>query len=58
MQPPRRRDAEKDTEKEIKMDETNFYAFREKVLPKGEQHDPLTERVIGAAIEVHSWGLG
>jgi GxxExxY protein len=36
------------------MEETNFYAFRERMVPKGEQHDPLTERVIGAAMEVHS----
>src|SRR3954452_7075310 len=36
------------------MEETNFYEFRERLIPKGEQHDPLTEKVIGAAIEVHS----
>ena len=36
------------------MEETNFYGFRERLVPKGEQHDPLSERVIGAAIEVHS----
>jgi GxxExxY protein len=54
MQPPRHRDAEESAEKEKWMEDTNFYAFRERVVPKGEQHDALTERVIGAAMEVHS----
>ena len=30
-----------------------FEEFRTRHLPTGEEHDELTERVIGAAIEVH-----
>jgi GxxExxY protein len=54
MQPPRRRDAEEDAEKEIEVEEINSSDIRSRLLPKGEQHDPLSEKVIGAAIEVHS----
>src|SRR5215475_5202279 len=35
-------------------DKMTFDEFRSRNVPVGEQHDPLTERVIGAAIEVHS----
>ena len=33
---------------EMRIDE-----FRSRNVPKGEQHDPLSEAVIGALIEVH-----
>jgi GxxExxY protein len=32
----------------------SFGEFRARSIPKGEAHDSLTERVIGAAMEVHS----
>ena len=32
----------------------SFEEFRARSVPKGEAHDALSERVIGAAIEVHS----
>src|SRR4051812_31637533 len=36
------------------MTESNFYESRDRLIPKGEKHDLLSERVIGAAMEVHS----
>jgi GxxExxY protein len=36
------------------MEKMSFDEFRSRMIPQGETHDPLTEKVIGAAIEVHS----
>jgi GxxExxY protein len=49
MQPPRRRERRDGRRANMRIDE-----FKSRNVPAGEEHDELTERIIGAAIEVHT----